>query len=567
MTKRRPRVRKPKQKSPQRRADEALAAGRYLDAIDLLKRILERDNANGKAYFMLGTALQKLGELEAAIKAFRLSGMLLKNEPGIPNSIGLALLGLGRPREAADCFKDALAIAPELPELYANLANACRTLGRLDEAIAAIEEARRLDPSNAELHRLYLMTLVYSPDVDNETLFEKHREFETTHAKPRYAERIRYNRDTDSVRRLRIGYVSSDFKDHPVGHNIAPLIFHHDPKAFEVFLYAHVTSRDPMVAAFEDSAHHWLNIAGFTDARLAKRIAQDRIDILVVPAGHLDHNRPLVAAYGPAPIQISYHDICTSGMRVYDYLLTDPFIHPPGHADRFTERLVRLPTFYAYNEPRCSPEIADPPCVENKGVMFGSFNNPGKMNPHVMRLWSKILLDTPNASLLLSYSSALQGEAEQNRIRKCFADNGVHRSRIVFDVGKKNRPEHLERYQRVDIALDPFPFNGATTTFEALWMGVPVITLPGDRLMSRISGSLLKAVGLTETIADCEASYLRIARDLCSDVEGLTVLRHRLRERVVDRLCNPERYARQVERLMRGMWRVRCARNRTSELQ
>lgn len=522
--------------------------GHFREAIRLLLPIIQLEPKNFDAHFLLGSALQKLGEHGAALKVLALARSLHPDHAGLLNNVGLSSLALGYAHEAAESFRRALALEPCLAESWANLGNALRLAGRIGEASAAIRQALALS-SNPEFNRLLILNLLYDPEVSRDELFAEQLEYVRKFAQPLYHSLDPLPRRLSEKSRIRVGYVSSDFRDHPVAHNWGPLILNHDPERFEVFLYADVVSIDAMTDRFQKTVEHWIPTIGLTDEELALRIRSDQIDLLVILAGHLDRNRLMLAARKPAPVLISMGDVATSAMETVDYWFTDSLLHPAkATVEPFTEQLVRLSHLYCYLPPSDSPEPGPPPFNRTGRVTFGSFNNPAKMNDRVIALWSRVLLAAPSTKLLLAYQSVFSATSARTYFLERFARNGVSADRIEFLSGNTNRHEHLLRYRQVDAALDTFPFNGATTTFESLWMGVPVITVQGDRFISRAAGSICVLAGLSEVVCEDEDSFVRRASDLESLQRLSRSCRDTLRSRILrSPLCDSQGYAREIE--------------------
>ena len=366
--------------------------------------------------------------------------------------------------------------------------------------------------------------------------------------------------DPTPDRRLRVGYLSSDFRDHPVGHNILPLFTSHDRMKFEVYCYADVMRPDGMTELFQSTTDHWHTIVGKSDAEVSKMVGADGIDVLVCLAGRFDSNRPLVCAHRAAPVQVSYHDGPTSGLEEMDYLLTDNFLNPPDTKEMFTEELYRLPVFFQYPPIEEAPPVVAPPSAQAGFITFGSFNNPAKVNDEVIRLWAEVLKSVAGSRLLLKYRNWYDQASLHDRVVARFAACGIDQDRIKFATSLDTIEEHLGHYGEVDIALDPFPFNGATTTFQALWMGVPVVSLASETFIRRAAGSILHYGGLGELVVDTPEAYVVCARELSGDPARLEALRTNLREQIVrSPLCDAATYARSVETAYREMWHKWCA--------
>jgi protein O-GlcNAc transferase len=319
--------------------------------------------------------------------------------------------------------------------------------------------------------------------------------------------------------------------------------------------------QDAISDVFKVRADHWLSIVGMTDEAVATRIRGDRIDILVDLAGHTANGRPLVFARKPAPVQVNWLGYPnTTGLKTMDYRLTDAVANPPGDADRLhTEELIRLPHgFLCYQTDDPNPTVSPPPCLERGYVTFGSFNHLPKLNPEVIRVWSGILKSLPESRLVLK-SGPLADASTRALYLKKFADHGIPADRVDLIGRRPSRMEHLQTYSQIDICLDPFPYNGTTTTFEALWMGVPVICLRGDRHAGRVGASIMHHLGLPEHIAETEEEYIDLAKKLAGDTDRLDALRNDLRTRLHESvLMNIPLFTEALEQAYRQMWTAWC---------
>ncbi|MBM3572381.1 MAG: hypothetical protein FJX52_08490 [Alphaproteobacteria bacterium] len=399
-------------------------------------------------------------------------------------------------------------------------------------------------------HSNLIFALAYAPDPDRRQLREARR-WAARHAPVKPAPAFANARDPD--RRLRIGYLSADLRQHPIAYNVEDLLRCHDRNRHEVFAYSATATADAVTERIAGCVDRWRDVAGLTTVEITERIGSDRIDILVILAGHAGANPLAVAGLRPAPVQVSFHDVSTSGVEAIDAWLTDPVLHPPDTPEAFVERLVRLPCFYLHRPPDEAPGIL--PRTPGASVVFGSFNNPLKLGAETLEAWARILDAVPGSRLLLKYKNRFASPLVQAPIRRALGD------RVDFLAGDIGRAEQLALWNRVDVALDPFPFNGSTTSFEALWMGVPVVTLAGDRFVGRVGASLLTEAGLRDLEARDAAGYVALATRLAADQVRLDRLRVELRPRIAaSRLCRPEAYARSVEEAYRGLWRRWCSR-------
>jgi len=541
-------------------ANAMAAQGRFAEAARLYERALALRPDYAEAHYNLGNLLVDQGQLDAAIARYGHALALRPDHLPARLNLGAALRQAGQLSDAIACYEAVLARHPESAEGHSNLGRVFMLQGRLDEAAARYEHALALKPDYQEALVNLLLWLQYS-DRDPPAIFEAHRRWGELVEKDLPAPAPHLNR-RDPERRLRVGYVSPDFRVHSVAWFLAPLLAAHDRQAVEIFAYADVPRPDATTRRFQSLCDHWLSTVGLSDVALIERIRADGIDVLVDLAGHAGVNRLAVFARHPAPVQVDWLGyLNTTGLRAMDYRLVDDITDPPGEADRFaTETLVRLPSGWACFEPAPeAPEPGPPPSLTAGRVRFCSFSSPAKLGERVLDVWSEILKRTQGSSLLLKGAS-LADEGARTQLLGRFADRGVSADRISLAGWTPGAAEHLALYNTADIALDPFPHNGVTTTCEALWMGLPVVALLGDRHAARISASFLTRVGLEELIAPNLASYADIAVRVAADGARLAELRRTLRPRMAaSPLCDASGFAREVEAAYRAMWRRWCA--------
>ncbi|HTY69415.1 MAG TPA: tetratricopeptide repeat protein [Alphaproteobacteria bacterium] len=530
-------------------ADAAIAA--YRAALALRPDYAE-------VYLNLGAAYHRQRDYGEAKAAYRAA---LKIQPGYAEahySLGVTFYDEGDLDGAAASYRRALALAPDHEGCRNNLAFVLQVLGRGAEAVELYRRGVAAGPHPATTARYLSLTSLYDPGTDLDARYRDQRKAEDRFARPLYRA-VHHENVADTRRRLRIGYLSSDFRDHPVGRNIEPLLSARDRAGFEVFAYADVATPDRMTERFQAMVDTWRPIAGLSDEEVAAKIRADRVDILVVLAAHFDRNRPLVCAYRPAPVQISFHDLLTSGLEAVDYFIGDRTVLQRRPREQFTERIIRLPSIYAH-APLTNVPLTAPPSAASGKVTFGSFNNPAKINDQVLALWAKVLTAVPGSRLLLKFRNWYLVPSLQERISVTLCGLGVGPSQIQFDGAPDLTASHLARYGGVDIALDTFPFSGSTTTFEALWMGVPVVTLAGETVASRWSSSILRVLGLDELTAETPDAYVAAASALARDGPRLAALRAALRDRICrSPLVDARLRARQIERVYRAIWRRWCA--------
>jgi protein O-GlcNAc transferase len=445
-----------------------------------------------------------------------------------------------------------------------NVANLTGTMlvqqARIGEALVAMRPIRQRAPRSATLQMSRLMYLNYDPDLARADLFREHREFGAAFADAIAPITPHLERNPDPERRLRIGYLSPDFRTHSVAYFVAPIFEAFDRERFDVVAYAHVARSDTVTEHLRSLVSEWRNVTALDDVGLARSIRDDRIDILVELAGFTKDSRLLACTARPAPIQISYLGYPnTTGLPQVDYRITDHVADPDDADELHTETLIRLPRcFLAFAVPDHAPEPGPPPVLRSGHVTFGSFNNLAKVNHKVVALWAEVLRAVAGSRLLLKASGS-GDPSTQAHLRDAFAAVGVDPTRIDFAAYAATASEHLATYGEVDIALDTFPYNGTTTTCEALWMGVPVITRVGERHSGRVGASLLDAIGFRAGIAGTPDEYVLTARLLASQPELLAAARRNLRADMArSPLCDHAGHARSLEEAYRAVWRLSC---------
>jgi predicted O-linked N-acetylglucosamine transferase (SPINDLY family) len=536
--------------------------GRLDEAERLLRRAIALKPDFAEAHLNLGNVLQLRDRFEEAIDCFHLALAHRGDFAQAHNNLGVAYTDSGRHDEAIDALCRAIELNPEFAEAHNNLGTVYKHQGRLHDAVACFRRAVELKPDYVAAHSNLLFTLNYMEDVPPQQILEEHCAFARQHAAQCNVV-CPHGNEPDRGRRLRVGYVSPDLRNHSCALFLEPLLAQHDRAAFEVFAYAEVANPDAVTARLRALVDHWRSTVGMSDEALAARIREDRIDIIVDLAGHTANHRLLALARKPAPIQLTWLGYpATTGLPAMTHRLTDARTDPPGMTERhYTEELVRLPqSLWCYRPPAAMPEVGELPALRNGYLTFGSFNNFAKVGPSVVRLWARLLCALPDARLILL---TVPPGAAQQRVAAAFAAQGVDTTRLEL-LHKLPRVEYLAVHHRVDLALDPFPCNGGTTTCEALWMGVPVITLIGNTFVSRAGFSLLSVAGLPEFGAATEEDYIDIADRCANDVRALAATRARLRERLrASPLMDEAQFTRDVEAAYRDLWQRWCTQVRT----
>jgi len=531
--------------------------GRPQEAEQAFRRSLALKPGQAEAWFGLGNTKAAQNEPDAAIEAFRQALQIAPDNAPTWTNLAIALQGLGRLDEAVSAYERARAILPGVALFHLHLAIAYLDQGRTEEAVAGCRQAVALDPNFAQAHSNLLLCLTYQAGGTPAERLAAHKVWDRVHGEPLKPVPAVYGVDRDPERRLRIGYVSGDLHAHPVGWLLANVLPAHDKTQVEVFCYENALFTDDVTERLKAAADHWLDITGMSDEAAAARVRQDGIDILVDLAGHTGKNRLLTFARKPAPVQASWLGYPgTTGLSAIDYLIMDPVTAPAGAEAWCSEALVRLPHGrFCYAPPQFAPAVSERP---QGPLVFGSFNHLAKLGPQVVRLWARVLAAVPGSRLVLKWAG-LSEVSVRERLTAAFAAEGIGADRLELR-GASPHAEMLGEYGDIDIALDPFPFSGGMTSAEALWMGVPVVTWPGDRIASRQTVAFLTELGLTDLAAQSEDDYVRIAAGLAADAARRAELRRTLRPRMIaSPLTDGAKFTPGLEAAYRQMWRRWCA--------
>lgn len=464
----------------------------------------------------------------------------------------------GRISQAVEHQRKAVEMAPESGEYLANLATLEISLGNVQRGIALAREAVEKEPGKANVHSSFLANLHYQPELNPQSLFEEHRRWGQIHAAAEKAGKSHAN-DPDPDRKLKLGYISADFRRHPVAFFLEPLLDAHDRENVELYGYANVISPDGTTERLRKKFDHYRDICGVEDRQVVRLIEQDRIDILVDLGGHTNDNRLTVLAYKPAPVQVEYLGYFeTTGMEQIDYFLTDELISPPQSQRFHTEKLACLPDgFLCYRPPDCAPPVAPLPAAQNGHLTFGVFGNNRKFNPFVLSLWAQVLKNCENSRLLLMFQGGQDRQLKEHYLGQ-FGRLAIARNRVEIR-GRKPLAEYLKTYGEVDLMLDTYPYNGGTTTCDALWMGVPVVSLVGEHHMSRVGLSILSNLGMGLFATPTADKFLARIASVSGNIESLAKIRASLRQRMaVSGLCDAGAFAKKVEAAYRQMWRKWC---------
>lgn len=547
------------------------------------------------AHDKLAGVLMHRGDIAGAIDAYRRAAELTPDSAQAHNTLGNALNGAGRVPEAVPCYERAIALDPQFADAYHNLANALRRLGAPERALGyarrAIElradtpsfhnnlgtiladlgepegalvcyrEALALDPNFGESHTCVLFGQSYVTDWSEQTHLADARYFGErmrARATPFTQWRVLSDASQQAGRPLRVGFVSADLRKHPVGYFFESVLAQLDRTRIEPIAYSNALHSDELTARIKPRFALWRHVAEMDDVELARRIRDDRIDVLVDLSGHTGRNRLPMFAWRPAPLQISWLGyFATTGLTEIDYVLADPHVVPPGEETQYTERIWRLPDNYlCFTLPTDFIKVGPLPALANGSFTFGCLNNHKKLNDAVLEVWSRILHAAPQSRLLLKNHQLGEPSIMRDTFER-FAMFGIDETRLLLE-GPSSREQYFSTYDRVDLALDPFPYPGGTTSVEGLWMGVPVLTLHGDRFLSHLGEMVLKTVGLADWIAADIDDYIARAVAATHDQPTLAALRTTLRERVErSPLTDAPRFAQHWMTAIEGMWQAK----------
>jgi protein O-GlcNAc transferase len=543
----------------------ALMAVDQLDEAALCyRRALKLDPDSFFAHYNLGNLLRLMGDLNQAEIAYRRATEIAPQYPEAHYNLGNVLYDLGNLQEAERAHRRATELMPNSGEAHFNLGKTLYRLGDIGRAVASFRRAVQIRPDYLEAQDFVLCASLSLTNQSAEEMLAQARRFGDQVAQQAQPY-VTWRNAPDPARCLRVGLVSGDLRNHSVGffmHGVLAALASEAAGRLEVHAYYNNTHTDALTDQIKLLCRSWTSIAELSDQALAERIRDDGIDILVDLSGHSALNRLPVFARKPAPIEVTWLGyLGTTGVTAIDYLIADDWTLPQAEEAYFTERIWRLPgTYLCFTAPDESVDAGDLPARENGYVTFGCFNNLHKINDSVVAVWARVLAAVPTSRLFLKAMQLAEVSAQKS-VRERFALHGVDTGRLILQGFAPSRAEHLAAFQHVDIALDPFPYPGVTTSVEGLWMGVPFVTLAGKQFASRQGLGLLMNVGLPDWIASDEDDYVAKCVAHSADLDRLAVLRARLRPRILNSpVFDAPGFARHFEAALRGMWQEWCGR-------
>lgn len=529
----------------------------YQEAEAFIQQAIGYNNKIPVFYNNLGNISWELGKTEQAIDSFRRALELEPNYSDAHYNLATVLKETDHLTEALPYFQNALALNPHYVKAYNNLAETLKHKGRVRESLGYYQRALQLS-AQPLIHSNYLLALHYDPGLTAEMIFTEHQQFNRLYALPLLANSKPHDNNCQPDRKLRIGYISPDFRGHSVNYFIEPLLTHHDRTQFEIYCYYNNPQKDLVTERLQTYADCWVDCAEWEDEALSNTIRTHQVDILVDLMGHTGMNRILVFARKPAPIQMAYLGYSnTTGLTAIDYRLTDEHTDPAWMPS--SEMPIRVPnTYFCYQPLETCPPVTATPALKNQYVTFGSFNNYPKLSPPIIQLWMAILKALPNAKLLIK-SKSLKDLGTKETLLNDFSQASIAPERLMFMGHLPSSQQYLDIYNQVDIALDSYPYNGATTTCETLWMGVPVVTLIGNTHVSRMGLSILSSLGLTELVADTPEAYKDICLKLANDIPYLQKIRAGMRERMMSSpLMDASGFTQRLESIYKELWKTWC---------
>ena len=536
--------------------------GQLEQATSCLQQALALAPHEATTYTNLGAVLCQQHKWQEAIACYQQALTWMPHHAQTYYNLGIALYRQHQWTQAVACYQKVLTLDSHLaPQTYLCLGNALQDQGNIEEALDAYRQVLQQGPFNLSAQTSFSVVLNYSLSVDPATIFSAHQKIDEYYALPLASQIEPHQNLPDPDRKLKIAYVSPDFYGHPVALFIEPILAHHDRQTFEIFCFYNQNIVDWATQALRPHADHWVECAHFSDEQLAHYLRSLHIDILIDLAGLTAHHRLLTFARKPAPIQVTYLGYPhTTGLTAMDYRITDRYVDSIGVNDHLnSETPINMPgSFFCYQPYPHTPPINALPALEKGYLTWASLNKHQKINSFLLQLWAQLLHALPDSRLIVQMSS-FQDPHTQHTFQMHMQQLGIDAERLIL-YPYLPAPRHLETYHHVDIALDSYPFNGGTTTCEALWMGIPVITLAGERQVSRMGLSILSTIGLAQLVAYTPQEYVNICLQLTNNLNYLQTLRTGMRDRMRP-LMDAAVFTHHLESAYRKMWIRWCDMN------
>ena len=522
--------------------------GQPEDAIASYQQALSINPQLPSVHNNIGLVYKALGQLDESVLSFQKAIDINPNYAGVHSNLGSVLADQGKISPAFEVYKKALRLNPDLAEAYGNIGRLLLQIGQVDKAVKLYQQACKLAPKSSVIHSNALYAFLHATDFSTGRLSQKHIQW----GKQFHVNSTHFRTDAECGLRgrskIHIGYVSPDFRQHAWSYFIEPILLNHNKERIKVFCYANVIRKDKKTEYFKSISDHWRDISCLSDEQARDMMANDQIDILVNLAGHTSQNRLSLFSLKSAPIQVILgHYQCTTGLSSIDYRLTDQWVDPPESEGLYLEKFSYLAYgSLCYSPPSDGPAIYPVPAEEKGYLTFCCLNRLSKINHNVISVWSELLQGLPKSRLLLKDKWFSDSHVKQ-QVHNIFNSYGITSKRLTLLPSVETYREHLDLYNQVDIALDTYPVNGQTTSCESLWMGVPVVTLMGNRCSQRFGYSLLSRLGLDELVSYSEQEYILKARKLALDRDQRLSLRFNLRSKMKEKICDASTFVQQLE--------------------
>jgi len=537
-------------------AESMRKQGKGKNAVEALEKMVNANPTQLDVVFELAMLYDNMLQYDKAEQYYK---KIIKTVPHAItyDRLGCLCLKTERMSEAVSYLQKASEMLPDNINIQNDLAAALIKSGETSEGSRLLQDSIEKTPMNAKIHSTFIYHLHLQPELDQQIIFNAHKEWGQKHA-PMSLANLPHSNIPNPQRKLRIGYISPDFRKHSIAFMVEMLLKEHNRDIVELYGYGNVEQPDDITRELQKMFNCYHNIYGSGDDTVANMIRVDKIDILVDLAGHTLNHRLLVLARKPAPVQVTYYGYCdTTGMQQVDYVLTDELLNPPQSQKYYTEQLAYLPGGICIYNSRVNIDLTPPPVTKNGYVTFGAFTNNLRFNSKLLETWSEIIKSVPDSRLLLGFTGG-DDEAVQVRYLSQFENFGVSKKSIQFN-GRKHYQEYLKQYANIDITFDTFPENGGTTTCDSLWMGAPVISMFSEHQNGRVGLTILNRVGLGELAVPTMAEYVAKAVELAKNPAKLTEMRSSIRSKMANSpICDTKRLAAEVEAAYRQMWHNWC---------